>query len=390
MPIYYPDGDGGRITLTGAEGSEYSLPTASTSVKGGVVVGEGLAMEGDRLNVTLTSGGGSNYSLPTASAFVKGGVKIGNGLAMEGDRLHVTLTSGGGEDSGGGCCGCGGNMYFAGIFPTLPENVPYGWVAFESNTPYVYDGEEWLPFCCAEPDTVTPQGGCSCPVIGDGLEFEDENVQGGWHKIGAGLVLSNNTLNANNYYRVRYNANFLSDIGRWSGGLTVPPYYEQGDVFVELQGSHAFWVIEGSRTGAGLSLRDMDDPVVRMTSYASGSEPRYIGDIYDDAARNSHRLVVGGSGADFSSSSYEDIRIEVPTGVIRDDDSPGFDAGEDGGYFHKEADGKLYYTRQFNRGETFLVGTTDSVYKGDDGKLYYRLGSTGEVFLIGTPTGIVG
>ena len=34
-------------------------------------------------------GGGSQYELPTASASVKGGVKIGDGLTMEGDTLSA-------------------------------------------------------------------------------------------------------------------------------------------------------------------------------------------------------------------------------------------------------------------------------------------------------------
>ena len=37
----------------------------------------------------VVSGGGSDYSLPTASATVKGGVKVGDGLQMDGDTLNV-------------------------------------------------------------------------------------------------------------------------------------------------------------------------------------------------------------------------------------------------------------------------------------------------------------
>jgi len=65
VTIFYPDGNGGRITLDGGgasctcSGGEYTLPTASNTIKGGVKIGYGLAMNGDTLNVTLQTGGGS-------------------------------------------------------------------------------------------------------------------------------------------------------------------------------------------------------------------------------------------------------------------------------------------------------------------------------------------
>ena len=70
---------------------EYTLPTASNTVKGGVKVGSGLQMDGDTLNVTLTAG--SDYTLPTASTTTKGGVKIGNGVSLNGDSLNVKLAT---------------------------------------------------------------------------------------------------------------------------------------------------------------------------------------------------------------------------------------------------------------------------------------------------------
>ena len=88
MAIYFPDGDGGRMTIAG--GADFSLPTASASVKGGVMIGDGLAMDGDTLNVSL-----AGADLPTASASVRGGVKPGTGLIMDGDIMHVTIQGGG-------------------------------------------------------------------------------------------------------------------------------------------------------------------------------------------------------------------------------------------------------------------------------------------------------
>ena len=72
-------------------GSAYSLPSASTSTKGGVKVGNGLAMDGDTLNCTVSN---ETYTLPSASTSTKGGVKVGNGLAMDGDVLNVTMSAG--------------------------------------------------------------------------------------------------------------------------------------------------------------------------------------------------------------------------------------------------------------------------------------------------------
>lgn len=86
---------GGTSGSSSGGGTGYTLPTASTTRKGGIKVGEGLEMNGDTLNVILE--GGSDYSLPTASSTRKGGIKVRNGddgLKMEGDYLTVTLTGG--------------------------------------------------------------------------------------------------------------------------------------------------------------------------------------------------------------------------------------------------------------------------------------------------------
>jgi len=123
MNFYYPDGNGGRKIIE-IGGTDYSLPTASESIKGGVKIGDGFSMDGEILNIALSGitdfpvasesvvggvkigdglemdgdvlkckGGGSSYSLPIASTTQLGGVKIGKGLAMDGDTLNVTLQS---------------------------------------------------------------------------------------------------------------------------------------------------------------------------------------------------------------------------------------------------------------------------------------------------------
>ena len=95
---------------TGASAPAYTLPTASSTVKGGVMIGSGLGMSGETLNVTLqtatTSANGlmsaadktklndlERYTLPTAGSTIKGGVKIGAGLEMDGDTLNCTVGS---------------------------------------------------------------------------------------------------------------------------------------------------------------------------------------------------------------------------------------------------------------------------------------------------------
>ena len=100
--VYYPDQDGGRV-LIDTGGGLASLPTASTSVKGGVMIGAGLSMAGEVLNVSLSSTDLPPISLPAlpiASRSVAGVVRIGNGLAMSGEVLNVTMQGGGGGGGG--------------------------------------------------------------------------------------------------------------------------------------------------------------------------------------------------------------------------------------------------------------------------------------------------
>jgi plastocyanin len=78
--------DGSTVTINGsgvitANYTTYSLPTASTTVLGGVKI--------DGSTITISGAGVINanyttYSLPTASSSVLGGVKVGTGLAIDG------------------------------------------------------------------------------------------------------------------------------------------------------------------------------------------------------------------------------------------------------------------------------------------------------------------
>lgn len=80
-----------KLATVSGGGASYTLPTASTTQKGGIKVGTGLSMAGDTLNVTIAS---EAYTLPTASTSTKGGIKVGTGLSMSGDTLNCTIDSG--------------------------------------------------------------------------------------------------------------------------------------------------------------------------------------------------------------------------------------------------------------------------------------------------------
>lgn len=60
----------------------YSLPTASSSVLGGVKVGSGLSISGGTLSATP-------YSLPTASGSTLGGIKVGGSLRISNGKLNL-------------------------------------------------------------------------------------------------------------------------------------------------------------------------------------------------------------------------------------------------------------------------------------------------------------
>ena len=121
----YSVGDGGltennftnalKSKLDGIEGSSnnYSLPTASSSVLGGIKVGTNLSIDGSGVlsstNTTYSVGDGgltqnnftdslkskldgiatsaNNYSLPTSSSSVLGGVKVGTNLSIDGSGV---------------------------------------------------------------------------------------------------------------------------------------------------------------------------------------------------------------------------------------------------------------------------------------------------------------
>ena len=106
-----------KLAGIAANANNYSLPTASANVKGGIKVGTNLSMNGEVLNATDTTysaatqsanglmsaadkkkldgiaAGANAYSLPTASASTKGGVKVGAGLTISSEVLKADVTT---------------------------------------------------------------------------------------------------------------------------------------------------------------------------------------------------------------------------------------------------------------------------------------------------------
>jgi hypothetical protein len=77
----------GQLYATGAGYAGYSLPQASTSILGGVKV------DGTTITINQTTGvisGANTYTLPTASSSVLGGVKVGTGLSISSGVLSAT------------------------------------------------------------------------------------------------------------------------------------------------------------------------------------------------------------------------------------------------------------------------------------------------------------
>ena len=158
MKLHFPDGKGGVNTIEVSDNislyienllEDWTLETASESVKGGIKVGNGLYMDGDSLNakqytllpatkdslggvmvgngLSITGDGELSVifpSLPTASTTTKGGVKVGNGLYMTGDSLNANSLPVATTESLGGVIIGDGLSIESGVvsveFPSLP------------------------------------------------------------------------------------------------------------------------------------------------------------------------------------------------------------------------------------------------------------------------------
>lgn len=143
----------------------YSLPTASASTKGGVIIGDGLDIDGNGILSTTpqdyelpTASAGTlggvkvgatmkmtngvlDYELPITSSTQRGGFKLGDGLYMDGDRLcllpqddnnekecsinikNILKGAGGSSESTDWSGGTGGTTYGIPILSTTPSTV---------------------------------------------------------------------------------------------------------------------------------------------------------------------------------------------------------------------------------------------------------------------------
>ena len=73
----------------------YVLPTASRTVKGGILVGDGLSITSAGVLSATSQGGGSTGTIPIATSVTLGGIKVGSGLTITTDgTLSVPASSG--------------------------------------------------------------------------------------------------------------------------------------------------------------------------------------------------------------------------------------------------------------------------------------------------------
>ena len=75
---------------SGGTGSDYTLPTATGSLLGGIKVGARLTITDGVLSADAQGG---TYTLPTATGSVLGGVKIGNGITIDGNGAISSAAS---------------------------------------------------------------------------------------------------------------------------------------------------------------------------------------------------------------------------------------------------------------------------------------------------------
>jgi hypothetical protein len=98
----------------------YALPTASSTVLGGVKVGTGLEINNGILSVT---GGGGSYTLPTASNTVLGGIKVGSGLSIDGSGSLSTSFDGNYNSLSNLPTLFDGNYNSLSNLPTIPTDI---------------------------------------------------------------------------------------------------------------------------------------------------------------------------------------------------------------------------------------------------------------------------
>ena len=179
--------DGTTITINPSTGvisgaNTYILPTATTSVLGGVKV--------DGSTITISNGvisGANTYILPTASGSVLGGVKVGTGLSINGSGVlsstitQYTLPTASSSVLGGVKVGTGLNIDGGGVLsaasvtasntaPTGP-NVGNLWYDTESGRMYIYFDSSWIDSNPPVPESISLT--TLKLLVADSTDFED-------------------------------------------------------------------------------------------------------------------------------------------------------------------------------------------------------------------------
>jgi hypothetical protein len=89
------NGQTGAVTIAtgGTGGSSYTLPNATTTSAGGVVVGSGLSVNSGTLSANVTSVAGRTGAVVIASSDVSGLTAVANVVSVQGRTGSVTVTS---------------------------------------------------------------------------------------------------------------------------------------------------------------------------------------------------------------------------------------------------------------------------------------------------------
>lgn len=233
MKLHFPDGNGGTNTIEVSDNislyienelTDWTLATASKTIKGGVKVGDGLYMTGESLNATP-------YALPTASKTIKGGVKVGEGLSMYGETLSADgyeLPTASATQKGGIKIGDGLSMHVDSL-NAIPYELP---IASESIKGGVkvgqglyMSGETLNVSLISDNDEGTLSGG------GKLLYTDDDGTFGGL-ELGDGLKLEGNTLSAVPHYTIPTTPSSQSGGDTFITNNNIMYVNEEGDVSV--------------------------------------------------------------------------------------------------------------------------------------------------------------
>ena len=192
-------------------------------------VSSGLMSAADKAKLD----GLTNYTLPTASASTKGGVKIGDGLQMDGDTLNVTLQSG--SSGGGYIIGSNVSSVEGGFWQDIINDTP---VLKLRHGDYEYNFQY---------DDLTFLGGASSPLV---TVTPDTYILGTASVSGEGGVWYevNNNVPQLKLHAGNYNYGFKYDSITYKGGNSHLVVYLPFDVSPTADACGNTWTPTGSPT----------------------------------------------------------------------------------------------------------------------------------------------